>query len=269
MSENRFIACGMYTPNRDTRNAWQAVFDQFIRLIDADINLRQQLVFDGNETVLRDRDLLMGHTCGYPLMTRLQDALTPLCVPCFDVPGANGKYYTSQFIVPADSAIESLPQCRGKIVAINGEDSNSGMNVLRHALAKLGARPHYFSETRITGGHHASIEAVAANQAQLAAIDCVTYQLIADHNPDLIAAVRIIGQSEQTCGLPLVMPTASYSRQLKNTWLAALNQGLARVPSAARKTLHLDRFESAEANDYRSILELEEFALESGYAELN
>ena len=269
MNADRFIACGMYASNQDTRNAWQAVFDQFMPLIDEDINLRQQLVFDGNEAVLRDRDLLIGHTCGYPLMTLLQDALTPLCVPCFDVPGANGKYYTSQFIVPADSAIESLQQCRGKVVAVNGRDSNSGMNVLRHALAKLGARPHYFVETRITGGHHASIEAVAANQAQLAAIDCVTYQLIADHNPDLIAAVRIIGQSEQTCGLPLVMPTAGYSRQLKNTWVAALNQGLIRVPSAARETLHLDRFESVEPNDYQSILELEKFALKSGYAELN
>ena len=269
MIADRFIACGMYAPNPDTRSAWQAVFDQFMPLIDGDIDLRQQLVFDADEAVLRDRDLLIGHTCGYPLMTRLQDALTPLCVPCFDVPGASGKYYTSQFIVPADSEIESLQQCRGKIVAINGRDSNSGMNVLRHALARLGARPHYFAETRITGGHHASIEAVAANQAQLAAIDCVTYQLIADHNPDLVAAVRIIGQSEQTCGLPLVMPTAGYSRQLKNTWVAALNQGLIRVPSAARETLHLDRFESVEPNDYQSILELEKFALESGYAELN
>ena len=269
MDADRFIACGMYTPNRDTRNAWQAVFDQFIPLIDPGSRLRRELVFDGSEAVLRDRDLLIGHTCGYPLMTQLQDALTPLCVPCFDLPGASGKYYTSQFIVPADSAIESLQQCRGKIVAINGRDSNSGMNVLRHALAELGARPHYFAATRITGGHHASIEAVAANQAQLAAIDCVSYQLIADQDPDLIAAVRIIGQSERTCGLPLVMPAAGYSRELKETWVAALNQGLAGVPSAVRKTLHLDRFESVALNDYRSIVELENFAFESGYAELN
>ncbi|NCF35582.1 MAG: PhnD/SsuA/transferrin family substrate-binding protein [Gammaproteobacteria bacterium] len=269
MNADRFIACGMYTPNRDTRNAWQAVFDRFISLIDTGSGLRRELVFDGNEAMLRDRDLLIGHTCGYPLMTQLQDALTPFCVPCFDVPGASGKYYSSQFVVPADSAIESLQQCRGKIVAINGRDSNSGMNVLRHALAKLGARPHYFAETRITGGHHASIETVATNQAQLAAIDCVSYQLIADQDPDLIAAVRVIGQSEPTCGLPLVMPTAGYSRQLKETWVAALNQGLAGVPSTARKTLHLDRFESVELNDYRSIVELEKFAHKAGYAELN
>jgi ABC-type phosphate/phosphonate transport system substrate-binding protein len=248
MNADRFIACGMYTPNRDTRNAWQAVFDRFISLIDTGSGLRRELVFDGNEAMLRDRDLLIGHTCGYPLMTQLQDALTPFCVPCFDVPGASGKYYSSQFVVPADSAIESLQQCRGKIVAINGRDSNSGMNVLRHALAKLGARPHYFAETRITGGHHASIETVATNQAQLAAIDCVSYQLIADQ---------------------LVMPTAGYSRQLKETWVAALNQGLAGVPSTARKTLHLDRFESVELNDYRSIVELEKFAHKAGYAELN
>ena len=269
MSADRFIACGMYAPNQDTRNAWQAVFDETIPLIDEDINLRSQLVFDGNEAVLRDRDLLIGHTCGYPLMTRLHDALTPLCVPCFDVPGASGRYYSSQFIVPSDSPIESLQQCRGKTVAINGRDSNSGMNVLRHALARLGARPHYFAETCITGSHRASLEAVASNRAQLAAIDCVSYQLLADQNPDLIAAVKIIGQSEQTCGLPLVMPKTGYSRQQKETWIAALNQGLTRAPSAARNTLHLERFESVELKDYQSIVELEKFALESGYADLN
>jgi len=269
MNAARFIACGMYAPNQETRNAWQAVFDQIIPLLDTDISLRHELVFDGSEAVLRDRDLLIGHTCGYPLMMQLQDALMPICAPCFDVPGARGKYYTSQFIVPAESAIESLQQCRGKIVALNGKNSNSGMNVLRHALAKLGARAHYFAESLITGGHHASIEAVATNQAQLAAIDCVTYQLLADQDPGLISAVRVIGQSEQTCGLPLVVPVERFSQQGKEAWLDALNQGLSRAPTATRKTLHLERFESVELGDYQSIPELEKFALEAGYAELN
>lgn len=269
MTADRFIACGMYAPNDDVRSAWQAIFDQFSRLVDVDGRLRRQLVFDTAETVLRDRDLLIGHTCGYPLMTQFRDALVPLCVPCFDVPGACGKHYTSQFIVPAQSTIESLQQCRGKIVAINGSNSNSGMNVLRHALAKQGARPHYFVSTYFSGSHLASIEAVAANQAQLAAVDSVTYQLIADQNPGLISAVRSIGQSEETCGLPLVIPESSFSRQIQTTWVECLNQALAQVPREVREILHLDRFESVDLDDYQSILEFENFAIEAGYPELN
>jgi ABC-type phosphate/phosphonate transport system substrate-binding protein len=269
MSADRFIACGMYAPNAKTRNAWQAVFDEFIPLIDAGFSLRRELVFDSSEAVLRNPDLLIGHTCGYPLMTGLQDAVMPICVPCFNLPGASGKYYTSWFIVAADSAIESLLDCRGKTVAINGRNSNSGMNVLRYALAKLGAHAHYFRQTRITGGHRESLEAVATNQAQLAAIDCVSYQLLADQEPDLVSAVRIIGQSEQTCGLPLVVPADRYSQQESESWVDALNQGLTRVPVGARDTLRLERFESVEKGDYQSILELEKFAYDAGYAELN
>lgn len=269
MNSSRFVACGMYAPNDDTKNAWQAVFDHFYPLVDLGGPFERPLKFDVGESVLRNPGLLLGHTCGYPLMTRLQDALLPCCLPCFDVPGVAGKLYSSQFIVPADSAIETLQQCRGKIVAINNSNSNSGMNVLRNALATQGATPGYFSEVLMSGGHLASLEAVATNRAQLAAIDCVTYQLIADQNPALMSALRVIGFSEQTCGLPFVVPRSQYSQQLCDSYVTALNQALTAVPAGIRNKLHLDRFESVGLEDYQSILDLENFAIEAGYAELN
>ncbi|MCP4388421.1 MAG: PhnD/SsuA/transferrin family substrate-binding protein, partial [Gammaproteobacteria bacterium] len=193
----------------------------------------------------------------------------PFCLPCFDVPGVNGKLYSSQFIVPADSDIESLQQCRGKVVAINNSNSNSGMNLLRYALAKIGARPGYFSQVVISGGHFASLEAVAANRAQLAAIDCVSYQLIADQNPQLVSKLRIIDYSAQTCGLPFVVPASRYTEQRCEVYLSALKEALARLPADSAKLLHLDRFDSVTLEDYQSIVELENFAIDAGYAQLN
>ena len=269
MITSRFIACGMYALNDETKYAWQAVFDRFLPLVELDGPFERQLRFDFDESVLRDPGLLIGHTCGYPLMTRLQDALRPFCLPCFDVPGVTGKRYCSQFVVPADSAIETLQQCRDKIVAINSRSSNSGMNVLRYALAKLGARPGYFSDVLMTGSHPASVEAVASNRAQLAAIDSVSYQLIADQNPALVSSLRIIGNSEQTCGLPFVVPASQYSRQACANFVIALNQALTQLPAELRETLHLARFESVGLDDYQSILELEKFAIATGYPELN
>jgi len=269
MNASRFIACGMYAPNDDIKNAWQTLFDRFYPLVDLDNGEAQQLVFGTDESLLRDPGLQIGHTCGYPLMTQLQDTLMPVCLPCFDVKGAAGKLYSSQFIVPTGSSIESLQQCRDKIVAINNRNSNSGMNVLRYALAKLGAAPGYFSEVLMSGSHQASLEAVAANRAQLAAIDCVTYQLIADQNPALMSAVRVIGFSEQTCGLPFVVPRSQYSQQLGDSYVTALNQALATVSADVRNKLHLDHFESVGLEDYQSILDLENFAIEAGYAKLN
>lgn len=269
MSDRRFIACGMYAPNNDVKNAWQALFDLFYSFADLGNPCAQDLLFDTDEIVIRDPNLLIGHTCGYPLMTQLHDAVLPFCLPCFDLPGFDGKLYCSQFVVPADSGIDSLQQCRGKTVAINNGNSNSGMNVLRYALAKIGATAGYFSQVEMTGGHHASLEAVAHNRAQLAAIDCVSYQLVADQDPQLISKLRVIGYSERSCGLPFVMPASRCTPQRSERYLNALNQALGQLPADSAKILHLDRFDSVNLEDYQSIVELENFAIEGGYAELN
>ncbi|MDH3387212.1 MAG: PhnD/SsuA/transferrin family substrate-binding protein [Gammaproteobacteria bacterium] len=265
MNDERFISCGMYTLSRELKNAWQVLFDRLVAQIDRAAGLSRELVFDASESMLRDRRLFIGHTCGYPLMTRLQDALEPICVPIFDVPGTSGKLYCSQIVVPADSVIDSLDECRGKIVAVNNADSNSGMNLLRHALAELGAEAPFFSEVLVTGGHAQSLESVAANRAQLAAIDCVSYQLIADRDPALIGAVRVIGHSAHTCGLPFVVPRDRYSTQQRDDLVAALNHALADTPIDVTQKLHLARFEPVTFDDYRAIVELERFAIDAGY----
>ena len=269
MSSQAFIACGMYAFNHELKQAWQALFEFLYPIIGADLQLRSELAFDAGDSVLRDPGLFIGHTCGYPLMTRLQDALIPFCVPLFDVPGTEGKLYSSYIIVAADSEIQSLRDCRDSIVAINSSDSNSGMNVLRYELARLRARPGYFSEVIITGGHLHSLEAVAANRAQVAAIDCVSYQLIADQNPELVATVRAIDRSVQTCGLPLVMPQHRYSETHSASCLAALNQALDNTPIWVRERLHLTGFEAVDFEDYQSIINCKNFAISAGYPELN
>ncbi len=52
-------------------------------------------------------------------------------------PALLGKLYSSRLVVAANTGIESLDECNGKIAAINDPDSNSGMNVLRYAIATL------------------------------------------------------------------------------------------------------------------------------------
>ena len=111
--------------------------------------------------------------------------------------------------------------------------------------------------------------AVAENRAQLAAIDCVSLQLIGDLYPELRAGVRIIGDSETTCGLPLVMPLVSGATGCGDQWLTALNRALSTLPAAMRRALHLEHFTAASIDDYAGILELQDFAIAAGYPELN
>ncbi len=263
-AKDKFIACGMYAFSDELRAAWQALFTHFIANLDTPAPIAPDLVFDGGEATLRDPALLLGHTCGYPLMTRYAGALEPVAAPIFDADGCDGLFYSSHFIVAADSDIETLADCRERVVAVNGYDSNSGMNVLRHALATLDPGEGFFARVEISGGHRASVETVADGRADLAAIDCVTLALLGDADPDLLARVRAIGSSARSAGLPFVVPAGAPTERLADALAAAL----AATPADARRRLRLAGFAPVTRDDYASILALEREARDAGYAVL-
>lgn len=259
----RIITCGMYSFTDELKLAWQQLFDVLTGLIDADSDLKISVRFDSDQSLLYDPSLLLGHTCGYPLMTHLQDRVSPFCAPVFDVPGSEGKLYSSRFIVAANSGIASLADCRGKVAAINAPDSNSGMNVLRYAISSLDPAGRFFSRVISTGGHLPSLEAVANRQADIAAIDCVSYQLIEDCRPELVKQVHSIGFSVKTCGLPFVIPGSSGADT--EMLIDNLNQALALAPGTVRERLHLLGFEPVALDDYQGIIDIETRAVDSGY----
>jgi ABC-type phosphate/phosphonate transport system substrate-binding protein len=264
-----FFACGMYAFHKELRVAWQTLFDEFRRLSEIGDRLDENLLFDSGESVLRDPRLFIGHTCGYPLMKHLQDAVTPFCVPVFDVPGVQGNLYSSRIIVSNQADISTLAECRNGVVAVNHSDSNSGMNVLRHAIAALNPKSPFFATVIDSGGHLQSLTAVAEQRADVAAIDCVSFQLIEDRWPELTARVRSIGDSVNTCGLPLVVPTSKRATTNTDNVVQALNQALEQVDPEIRLRLHLKHFERVSIDDYRSIVDVESFAINAGYPELN
>jgi ABC-type phosphate/phosphonate transport system substrate-binding protein len=267
-SETPFIACGMYAFTDELQQAWRELFDRYAELsagTDASIALR----FEADPALLQDSALVFGHTCGYPLMTRLKADFTPFCVPLFDVPGTNGRCYSSRFIVSRESDISWLEQSQGRVAAVNTPDSNSGMNVLRHAVAKLGlkdlnAAGRFFSRILASGGHLYSLQAVANGEADIAAIDCVSYQLIEDHWPQLVSQVQTIGYSVETCGLPFVMPNSRIAGTDCVNIVEKLNRALASCSDSVRGTLHLTGFASVHLRDYESIIEVENAAIEQG-----
>jgi len=267
-SNKRFIACGMYAFAEQLQQAWQALFDEFRLLLDGGDQVDEKLVFDGAESVLRDPGLFFGHTCGYPLMKHLQDAVTPFCIPVFNVAGVSGNLYSSRIIVAADADISSLADCRNRIAAINSSDSNSGMNVFRHAIAKLNPTTPFFASTINSGGHLHSLTAVAEGRADVAAIDCVSFQLIEDRWPELTARVRSIGDSVKTCGLPLVLPKSNLASTSTGDILTTLNEALNQIDPRVKQRLRLSHFESVNLDDYQGILEVESVAIEAGYPRL-
>ena len=120
-------------------------------------------------TLWRDPGLLFGQTCGYPYMKGLRDALVLIATPQYSFPGCEGAAHRSLVIRRAGDSRGSLESFRGAVAAVNGFDSNTGMNLFRATIAPIARGARFFGGVVITGSHQASLEAVADGRADLAA----------------------------------------------------------------------------------------------------
>ncbi|KND55926.1 ABC-type phosphate/phosphonate transport system, periplasmic component [Candidatus Paraburkholderia kirkii] len=152
---------------------------------------------------LRD-DLLLSQTCGYPLVHALAGRMRLVAVPDFNVPGYDEGTYRSVLVAGVHVPARSIEACRGLRAVYNADDSNSGMNLFRHAIAPLARDGRFFASVTRTGSHLASLRALAGMRADVAAIDCVTFAFVQSHLPDLAAEVRMIGATASTGALPFI-----------------------------------------------------------------
>ncbi len=220
------------------------------------------------EAVWTDPGLLLGQTCGYPLVASLGERVRVVATPRYTAPGCDGALYRSALIVRASDPAIDLADLRGRRAAINDLASNSGMNLLRAEVAPLANGAPFFAAVAITGGHVASVAAVADGQVDLAAIDCITWAHLQRLRPDTTKALRVIAWTKATPGLPLIAAAT-----IDATLLAALRQVLAEVavdPAlvTVRSTLMLDGFATLPEGAYDAILALERDAIAQGYPTL-
>lgn len=217
---------------------------------------------------LADPRLALGHTCGYPLRKFYAGRLKPVATPVYASPFMEGAWHRSAIVVRADDPATGLAELRGRVSAINGPDSNTGMNLLRAALAPLaGGRP-FFSRVVETGGHLLSLQAVSEGRADIAAIDGVAFTLAARHAPERVTGVKVIGVTPATPGLPLVA-----RHDTPDEVVAALRRALDALladgsAAPAREAFGLIGFEPIPEAAYDRVLELENEAVAAGYPRL-
>ncbi|WAP68178.1 phosphate/phosphite/phosphonate ABC transporter substrate-binding protein [Jiella pelagia] len=219
--------------------------------------------------VWRDPSLLFAQTCGYPLVTELHDVVTPIAAPVYSWPGCVAATHCSVIAVPTASSFGTLADLRGRRVAINGRDSNSGMNLLRHAVAPLAEGGRFFGEIVTTGSHLASLDHVAGGGADVAAIDCVTFGLVQRHLPELVEGVRVIGETTKSPALPFVTRTGASAGEIAML-LSALREAIADPALAgAVGALGLAGVEPVSLDDYALVWGYEREAMAAGYPVLS
>jgi ABC-type phosphate/phosphonate transport system substrate-binding protein len=213
-------------------------------------------------------DLLFGQTCGYPLTHEFAGRLALVATPRYAAPGCAGPTYRSWILVRDDSAIAHLEQLAGSRAAINDRASQSGCNALKALVAPLAKQGRFFASVAVTGRHLASIAAVREGRAELAAIDCVTYALLARHRPSALFGTRILAASAPAPALPYVAAAGADTQTLERL-RAGLDAALADPGcAAAREALLIAGVESLPLAAYGAILEQERAAADLGYPEL-
>lgn len=208
-------------------------------------------------------DLLLTQTCGYPLMTALRGKVRVLGRPRYELLHASGGNHCSLLLSRADDLRRSLPDFLGSRGVINGEDSNSGMNLLRHRLALLHRDGQFFAEVGISGSHRESLRWLREGLADLAAIDSVTFAYLARDAAEEVSGLRVVERSALSPTLPYIT-AASVSEEKAEAIREVMNQTLVELPQV-REVLGLHEVLPASEGDYQVVLEYQQHAQVLGF----
>src|SRR5438445_6023023 len=159
--------------------------------------------------------LLFAQTCWGPMELGLSNHVQVVGQPSYDAyEGGQGELYSSALVMrtgegpevrsPADGkALLPLDLIRGKRFTFNSLDSMSGTIGLTRDLQAVGESLDIFSSRSESGGHRASIFAVAEGKADIAAIDCESGDLAQRFEP-AASKVAIVGWTARRKGLPFI-----------------------------------------------------------------
>ncbi|HEX7848732.1 MAG TPA: PhnD/SsuA/transferrin family substrate-binding protein [Sphingomonas sp.] len=266
----RLIASlGMYDHPRqyDANDAIWAALSAALRAcgIDAPLALDRSRPID---QVWRDPNLLFGQACGYPLVSEPDLALRVIGIPVYDVPDCDVGQHLSYIVTRRDDSAPALINYLGRRAAINSRRSNTGFNLFRATVAGLAQGRPFFGEVVETGSHRASVSALIWGDADVAAIDAVTFAALRRYEPEVMVGLRVLARTPSSPAPPFVTSLAT-----DRATVAALRAALADVvadPSLAqaRDALFLADIRPASVHRFGVLRHLERDAVAAGYPQL-
>lgn len=196
-------------------------------------------------------NLLLSQTCGLPLVAGFSGKVKVLGSFAYQGIEPAGSYHS--VIISHKSDDEAGSCFEGKRAVINGDDSYSGYLALKCYLTDHGLDESPFASVLVSGGHRTSLCAVASGNADIAAIDCVSWHLAQQCEP-AIKSLKVIAHTRSRPGLPLITHLNASVREI-----SAMRDALARaVDDLDEKSctmLGIHDFVAREESDYAPITE--------------
>ena len=197
----------------------------------------------------RRDDLLLGQTCGWPLVKDLASSVRVVGTFDCDVDGAVDGTYRSVLVSNVDDPLKDILHRPDLRVAANSRNSLSGWISLLSVASGEGVK---LDDVEWTGAHAVSIEAVRDGRCQLAAIDAVSLAHLG------LRDLSVVGHGPRSPCLPLVSArstTDAVVSELRDA-LAASVADLAMAQTCA--TLKIRGFLERELAVYEEVTDLVE-----------
>ena len=201
-----------------------------------------------------DDHLFFSQCCGYDVIHRYKDRLQVLGTPWFAATGCCNGDYASTIVVPEDSTFHDVVDMLGTVAVLNGPESHSGMNALFSLVAPYSRKGRFFSEVKISGSHAASLEALKKGSADVASVDCLTYDLLRRYRPGVITGTRTLGLTYPAPAPPYVTRKNADPETVARMKMALREAFSDSNLSQAMDALRLSDIEITDSDPYQRIV---------------
>jgi hypothetical protein len=202
-----------------------------------------------------DPGLVLGQSCGWPLVHDLAGRVGVVGAFSYGPASEGGARYRSVLVAREARPLESFAGTRA---AVSGYESLSGWVSLGAAVAPHAGGRSFFGSVTVTGTHVASLAAIQHGDADLAAIDGVTFALVRAHRPGALDGLHVVGHGPLIPTLPLI--TAGDVSVVRAAVAAAVADP---ATVSARATVLIDGFVPLDLDAYAGVPALADLAMVS------
>jgi len=240
-------------------------YEEIVKYIGEKLNVKTRMLFTKDYSVMNElvktKKVLAAFVCSGPYVTE-HDAWGMEIIAAPSLYG-NTVYY-SYIIANKASSINKFEDLKGKKFAFTDPKSNTGKLVPTYELAKLHTTPDaFFSDFIYTTSHDKSIEAVANNLVDGAAVDHLIWEYINKSDSTYTSKTKIIKKLGPFCTPPFVTYPDCNDTLKQNLRTILLNMHDDTKGKKILDQLHIDGFVVVEDNCYQSIRKMNQWIKES------
>lgn len=193
---------------------------------------------DGVDDLWSDRSTVLDQVCSLNPVREGSGTVVPLGTLEYNAPAglppcSPGDYYSVIVCRTSDERRHTGDPAAfgGARIAANGTDSQSGYWSLGHHVRLVAAQRPLFGRCMFTGSHRASIRAVAAGSADLAAIDVHSWRLALEYE-QAARQLTVVDTTSPTPGVACVTGVAWADRaEVISSCLAGAAEAVAGTPA--------------------------------------